>query len=133
MKQWKMYFIIAVISGLFLSIISYKDDYTVEKDVPVTFIEKMQRDSCSKHSCRGQMYGLFKTEDGYFFDRRISMYMYTQMHVGEKFNMSLSRMDIKQTGWDNLIYFFGTTIFTSIFFVTLVASMICYFIGRNDE
>jgi len=132
MKQWKIYLIVAIISGFLAGVVKYNDDYMVEKDVHVTFIDKMERNSCHKSNCTGKLYGLFKTDDGIFFDRQISMYMYTQMKVGEDFNLTLRRMDIKQTGWDNVIYFFGV-ITMSIFVVMLIASPLAYFVLDKED
>ncbi len=88
---------------------SYENnDYMTYRDVPVTFVERQATNSCHKGSCHDYLEGLFRTDDGMFFSRPISLYMYKQMHLGERFSLNLRPFDMRQTERDNLIWMFGT-------------------------
>lgn len=102
----------------------YSSDYMQYKDVPVTFVDRHLDESCSKSSCRDRFVGLFKTNEGVFFDREISYYTYSQMHLGEKFTLNLRRFDIKQTPWENAVWFFGVAILFATGVGTLLTTLL---------
>lgn len=110
----------------------YSSDYMQYKDVPVTFVDRHLDESCSKSNCRDRFVGLFKTNEGVFFDREIGYYTYSQMHIGEKFTLNLRRFDIKQTPWENAIWFFGVVILFSIGLATLFATLLCKWIEVGE-
>lgn len=99
------------------------------KDYPVTFVDKYTRQRCYKGSCHDQYEGLFKTEDGYVFDRPISSYMYRQMHLGEKFPLKLRPLDIRQTSWDNAVWFIMPVFVYVITFVMWLATIVGFITG----
>ena len=109
----KVLILVGVLLMLGSVVLHNSSDYMHKKDVPVTFIDKRLDQSCRKGRCRDYMVGLFKTEEGVYFDRPISFYMHSQVHLGEKFNLNIRRFDIKQTGWENTVFFFGTVILFS--------------------
>ena len=102
----------------------YSSDYMQYRDVPVTFIDRHLDESCSKSNCRDRFIGLFKTSEGVFFDREVSYYTYSQMHIGEEFTLNLRRFDIKQTPWENAIWFFGVVILFAIGIGTLLTTLL---------
>lgn len=116
----KVLILVGVLLMLGSILLHNSSDYMHKKEVPVTFIDKRLDQSCHKSRCRDYMVGLFKTERGVYFERPISFYMYSQMHLGEKFNLNIRRMDIKQTGWENIVFFFGPVILFSFGVTCLV-------------
>jgi len=87
--------------------VATNNTYLEYRNVPVTYIDRHETRSCHKGSCKDNLIGLFKTDDGVFFERYIGLYMYRQMHLGEKFELNLRQMDIKQTKRDNILWLFG--------------------------
>lgn len=84
----------------------YNNDYMTYRNYPVTFVDRSAPTSCHKGRCHANHTGLFKLEDGTFFERPISVYMYTQMHLGERFELDLRPFDIRQTSSQNVWWFF---------------------------
>ena len=84
----------------------YNNDYMTYRNYPVTFVEKSETTSCHKTSCRPRYIGLFKLGDGTYFNQDIGKYMFTQMHLGEQFELELRPFDIRQTPSQNWWFFF---------------------------
>ena len=83
------------------------NDYSTYRNVPVTFVDRHSTNSCHKGSCSDYRVGLFRREsDGMFFERPISLYMFTQVRLGEKFDLRLRPFDMKQTTKDNIWWLF---------------------------
>lgn len=123
---WVSGLVALVLVGLALWMAN-NNDYMTYRDYPVTFIDRSAPTSCHKGSCRANHTGLFKLEDGTFFERPIGVYMYTQMHLGEKFNLNLRPMDIKQTPANNVKWFFMPIIVYCI--ATFFAAIALIFAG----
>jgi len=92
----------------------FSSDYMQSKEMMVTLVDRHLEESCHKSRCHDRFIGLFKTEDGRFFDKEINLYTYKQMHLGEKFTISIRRFDIKQTPWENVFFFFLPCILLSV-------------------
>lgn len=100
------------------------NDYTTHRDVHVTFVDRHVTQGCHKASCSTYRVGLFKTDDGVFFERHINVYIFTQMKLGEQFTLNLRPFDIKQTSRDNVIWIFGALIIYGVTFFLWVIVMI---------
>lgn len=119
--------IIAAILMLGWSTYVFKNNTYMEyRNVPVTFVDRWASESCHKGSCRDRLLGLFKTDDGVFFERHISLYMFRQMRLGERFDLHLRQMDIKQTERDNVLWFFGPVLVYIVTFMLWAIIIIGY-------
>lgn len=63
-------------------------------------------------------YVVFKLDDGYVFDKPVAVATYSQLKVGQRYTMSFRPMDIQQTPFENLFFFFLPVILTSILLVS---------------
>jgi len=110
--------------------------YMEHKSVPVTYIDKYVTESCVKSHCRDRYMGWFRTDDGLVFDRHINDYMYKQMHLGEKFNLTLRPFDMHQTPLNNFYWFFGPIIIlglTGFFWLCTTLELAHLWIKRKKQ
>ena len=80
--------------------------YMTYTDVPVEVKQVYSGVSSGKHS-RMEFIAIYQTKDGTIFDRRLSAAQFYQLQPGDKITLELRPYDIKQTGWENAIWFFG--------------------------
>lgn len=113
--------------------INQNNDYLTYRDVNVTYIDRHASNSCHKGSCRDNLNGLFRTDEGYFFERPISLYTYSQMRLGEKFPLNLRPMDIKQTSYDNIVWMIGPSILYALSFALSCLTIYCFFEKPTPE
>lgn len=125
---------VTLIVTLLLSCASYYyakyNDYMAWRDVPVTMIDRFERQSCHKSSCKDYFEGLFVTTDGKRFYRNISSYMYFRATLPAAYTLELRQFDIKQTSSDNIWWFFMpvivwcVTMFSWIWLLVEIGSLI---------
>ncbi|ABY63132.1 putative NrdC.7 [Pseudomonas phage 201phi2-1] len=130
------FIIVMVIMSCWSTYVWQNNEYMRYRDVPVTYIDRHETRSCHKGSCKDNLIGLFKTDDGVFFERYIGLYTYQQMHLGEKFELNLRQMDIKQTERDNILWLFGPILVyavTFIMWVLFIFANILELIERNKS
>lgn len=75
-----------------------KNVYDKESPVTVEVVNLISGSTQGKHGGYLEFIGVFKTQDGIYFDQHMSPSMYTQMHVGDKVTLNLSPRDIKSNG-----------------------------------
>lgn len=95
----------------------FTNDYMTEVPVKVTTVKVYNGMSPGKYTSL-EFIAVFKTEDGYLFDRRISPSFASWLKDGDVVTLELRPMDIKQTGQDNFLYFF----------LALIVGLVCYMI-----
>lgn len=85
----------------------FNNEYLTRRDYTVIVIDKFKEERCHKHRCKLYMKGLFKTEEGDFFDLDLTMASYNRLVVGKTAVFELRPMDIKQTAKQNILYLIG--------------------------
>ncbi len=118
-RSFQLLLLFALVLGGLSTWVYNNNDYLTYRDVNVTFIDRHGSNSCHKGTCRDYLIGLFKTDDGLFFERPIGLYMYRQMHLGERFTLNLRPMETKQTTYNNIVWMFGPIILYALTFVTI--------------
>ncbi|AEV89464.1 putative nrdC.7 [Pseudomonas phage OBP] len=59
---------------------------------------------------------VYKNPEGTVFDQRVSPSEFSQLHVGDKVDISVRQFDIEQTTLDNVVWFFGALLFQATLF-----------------
>lgn len=90
--------------------VANNNDYMRYREVPVTYYGKFMTESCFKGFCRDIKTARYITDDGVRFTRFASDYVYDQMRFGERFSLTLRPIDIKQTTFNNIWWFFAPVI-----------------------
>ena len=108
------------------------NDYMTSRDYTVKMVDKFKEERCHKSSCNLYLKGLFRTEDGDFFDLDLTMASYTRLHPGSEAVFELRPFDIKQTPRENLLYFFGPVIVYSLTLSAILWSLVCVIVERKD-
>ena len=71
---------------------------------------------------------VYELEDGYRFSEYISPEMYSSIEKGDNITVSLRPFDVKQTLFDNIVWFFGMVLVQSVCGAYIVFSIIfCVF------
>lgn len=89
--------------------------YSVNKymkavDVPVEVKQIYSGTSSGKHS-RMEFIAIYQAPDGYIFDRHISAANFYQLQPGDKITLNLRPFDLKQTSWENAVWYFGASFY----------------------
>ncbi len=100
------------------------NDYMSYRDYPVTLVAKSAPVKCVKRNCRANHTGLFKMEDGSFSERSISLYTYSQRQLNDQFVLNMRPFDLRQTGMQNLYWFFLPTILYSVTLFAVIIAVI---------
>lgn len=118
------WFVFALMGG-WSTYIYKNNDYMTYQDVPVEYVKRYITQSCHKSQCTDRYEGLFKRlSDGYIFDRSITPSMYHTYPAGSRYDMRIRPIDIKQTGRDNILRFFGSLIVYIVTFMTGVVAVL---------
>lgn len=75
-----------------------KNVYDKESRVTVEVVNLISGSTQGKHGGYLEFIGVFKTQDGIYFDQHMSPSTFTQLNVGEKVTLNLSPRDIKSNG-----------------------------------
>lgn len=109
--------------GVYLVVDSF-NDYMKYKQYNVTVTQLYSGNSTGKSSTL-QFIAVYKTEDNVYFDDYVSASTYSRLSVGDKITLSLRPMDVKQTLWDNIIWFF----IAKVLFISVLISASMMLIG----
>ena len=101
--------IVGIISLILFGIIYTNSDYLTYKEHKCRVLDKppVKTEIYGKFNNSPRFYLSLKDESEITFDLLVSPSLYLQSKPGDILYFDLRRMDIKQTTWDNLIYFFG--------------------------
>ncbi len=108
-------------------LISFMNDYLAYKDRQCLVIDKLPSPGSGRHP--GYFYLILKEERGIVFEQIVSPATYSQAQRGQAITFNLRQFDIRQTPWENAIFFFGTITVGSIGLVCLLLG--CIFSGLN--
>lgn len=120
---------ILVIFLVGLSYLGLTNEYMSTSSHEVTLIDKLEISGTKQ----GKLYAVYKLKDGFVFDREISATDYSQMQIGQVYMIQIRPFDIKQTGTENLLYFFMPVILVSITLTYIVLLIINYFTGNKQQ
>lgn len=121
------------VAGLLLGlclVITINNDYMSARDVHVTVMDKKVVPKTSKVSEKKEL--VYKSDDGIIFNRRVSESTYKTSPVGEQYKISIRPFDMKQTGRENTIFFFGP-ILTGVIGLGFVAFAMINFFERRKQ
>jgi hypothetical protein len=113
--------IAGIISMIIFCIIHLNNDYMQFKMRKCTVVDMLKTNGTGKSS--GRFYLVLKEERGILFDIIVSPTTYSQSKIGNTKLFDLRQMDIKQTPFENLIYFIGGVIFGSVGFVCIIGGL----------
>lgn len=75
-----------------------KNEYIKESPVTVEVVNLISGNTQGRHGGSLEFIGVFKTQEGIYFDQHMSPSTYTQLHVGDKVTLNLSPRDIQSNG-----------------------------------
>lgn len=118
----------AWIVTVLMCVVAYKyatNEYMTERPFNITVYDKMKVDSSKG---RVNLAVVYETDNGVFFDRYVSPSTYATSHVGESYALMLRPFDVKQTRWQNALYFVGPVVFGAIS-ITLFCFLLVHSLG----
>lgn len=126
--------IIGIISIILFGIIYIDSDYLTYKEHKCRVLEKIDPkiELTGKFQNTPHFYLHLKDESEIDFNLLVSPSLYTQSKPGDILYLELRRMDIKQTAWDNLIYFFGQIILVIIGIFCLSCGIVFQYLDKKD-
>ncbi|QVW08897.1 putative 15.3 kDa protein [Salmonella phage Lv5cm] len=75
---------------------------------------------------------VYELKDGYRFSEYISPEMYSSIEKGDNITVSLRPFDVKQTWFDNIVWFFGMALVQSICGTYIVCSILFRVISKIE-
>lgn len=103
-------------------------DYMQFKPVTVTVVEKYLPQG-GRYTPSPVM--VLRTDEGVLFDLYVGYATYATRDKGDRLVFNLRRFDIRQTGMDNLIYFFGVLFFSVAGFVFAMYAFTTWIFNRR--
>ncbi|EDB5153638.1 hypothetical protein A9J68_09595 [Salmonella enterica subsp. enterica serovar Braenderup] len=102
------------------------NDYMHYKDYDVTVVNTLTGTQGKGSSL--SFIAVYELNDGYRFSEYISPEMYSSIEKGDNITVSLRPFDVKQTLFDNIVWFFGMVLVQSVCCAYIVFSIIfCVF------
>lgn len=102
------------------------DDYMHYKDYDVTVVNTITGTQGKGSSL--SFIAVYELKDGYRFSEYISPEMYSSIEKGDNITVSLRPFDVKQTLFDNIVWFFGMVLVQSVCGAYIIFSIIfCVF------
>lgn len=102
------------------------NDYMHYKDYDVTVVNTLAGTQGKGSSL--SFIAVYELNDGYRFSEYISPEMYSSIEKGDNITVSLRPFDVKQTLFDNIVWFFGMVLVQSVCGAYIVFSIIfCVF------
>lgn len=117
--KWPLYWAVLLLVMTPLAALFLSNDYMTPRDVNVTVDAKMILAAKSRKSHDRPMISYWNAEEKILFDREVSLGTFASAVVGEKRVVYVRPFDMKQTGKQNLLFFF-----LPVFFASVVAALI---------
>lgn len=106
------------------------NDYMHYKDYDVTVVNTITGTQGKGSSL--SFIAVYELNDGYRFSEYISPEMYSSIEKGDNITVSLRPFDVKQTLFDNIVWFFGMVLVQSICGTYIVCSIIFRVFGKIE-
>ena len=106
------------------------NDYMHYKDYDVTVVNTLTGTQGKGSSL--SFIAVYELNDGYRFSEYISPEMYSSIEKGDNITVSLRPFDVKQTLFDNIVWFFGMALVQSICGAYIVCSILFRVIGKIE-
>lgn len=100
------------------------NDYMHYKDYDVTVVNTLTGTQGKGSSL--SFIAVYELNDGYRFSEYISPEMYSSIEKGDNITVSLRPFDVKQTWFDNIIWFFGMVLVQSVWCLYSLFHLILY-------
>lgn len=112
-----------------------KNEYNKESRVTVEVVNLISGSTQGKHGGSLEFIGVFKTQEGIYFDQHMSPSLYTQMHVGDKVTLNLSPRDIQSNGRLELGWVLGMAFLMVLIVVSGMMTLVwtIFYNWINDE
>lgn len=106
------------------------NDYMHYKDYDVTVVNTLTGTQGKGSSL--SFIAVYELNDGYRFSEYISPEMYSSIEKGDNITVSLRPFDVKQTWFDNIVWFFGMALVQSICGTYIVCSILFRVISKIE-
>lgn len=106
------------------------NDYMHYKDYDVTVVNTLTGTQGKGSSL--SFIAVYELNDGYRFSEYISPEMYSSIEKGDNITVSLRPFDVKQTWFDNIVWFFGMALVQSICGAYIVCSILFRVISKIE-
>ncbi|URQ05281.1 hypothetical protein [Escherichia phage vB_EcoM_SCS4] len=106
------------------------NDYMHYKDYDVTVVNTLAGTQGKGSSL--SFIAVYELNDGYRFSEYISPEMYSSIEKGDNITVSLRPFDVKQTLFDNIVWFFGMVLVQSVCGAYIVFSIIFCVFGKIE-
>ena len=106
------------------------NDYMHYKDYDVTVVNTFTGTQGKGSSL--SFIAVYELNDGYRFSEYISPEMYSSIEKGDNITVSLRPFDVKQTWFDNIVWFFGMALVQSICGTYIVCSILFRVISKIE-
>ena len=106
------------------------NDYMHYKDYDVTVVNTITGTQGKGSSF--SFIAVYELKDGYRFSEYISPEMYSSIEKGDNITVSLRPFDVKQTWFDNIVWFFGMALVQSICGTYIVCSILFRVISKIE-
>ncbi|AWM12088.1 hypothetical protein KMC17_gp087 [Escherichia phage vB_EcoM_NBG2] len=106
------------------------NDYMHYKDYDVTVVNTLTGTQGKGSSL--SFIAVYELNDGYRFSEYISPEMYSSIEKGDNITVSLRPFDVKQTWFDNIIWFFGMVLVQSVCGAYVVCSILFRVISKIE-
>lgn len=106
------------------------NDYMHYKDYDVTVVNTITGTQGKGSSL--SFIAVYELKDGYRFSEYISPEMYSSIEKGDNITVSLRPFDVKQTWFDNIVWFFGMALVQSICGTYIVCSILFRIISKIE-
>lgn len=125
--------IAGAVSLIIAMAIYYNNDYIVYHKTDCVVLDKLTTTVGSKYS--GKFYLVLRSGKGIVFDEIVSPTTFSQCDVGEKVQFNLRQMDIKQTFYENMVYFISQIVFAVLGVCLSGAYVVEFYIRkkRNEQ
>lgn len=131
MRTVKIVLLVSLV-GLALSWPYLNNDYMTYKHFEATVVTKEEHNVHKRGMWGKEYWFLYQLADGRRTWQETDPKNYARDVIGEPHTLTLREMDIKQTGWNNLLYFVGPCLLVSFSITGLLFGLIAYFF-RGDS
>jgi hypothetical protein len=109
-KGFLVVIVICMIVALTGHALSYFSGYLTERDYTATIVHKLMTPGTYKSS--GRPIVILQLDDGYKFEHVTNYVIYMDIQEGQRLIWKMRPMDVKQTAFDNIWFFFMPVLLT---------------------
>lgn len=129
--KWPLYWVVVLLVLTPLAALYLSNDYMTPRDVNVTVDAKMVLAAKSNKSHDRLMISYWNSEEKILFDREVSLGTFASAVIGDKRVVYVRPFDMKQTGKQNLLFFFLPVLFVSVVVALIISPLIERFLLKD--